>query len=286
MVSMWYFNCTVDPPRFSLLYHIFNQIDRKTTGYGINDRLRTQEIVPASAFSPNNSLTASPVVLEQSARLSRSLSVCFAPRSSSSCRTSLRLRDRATSSQLLMLPVPPRQSGAPVSTAGILYNLASDLWSTASVLPFYPFAAVPRENKSTSFKNSSILWDCFSSVKLPKDDVIRKFVREFCEERPGSWIERKALCNWLAEYGKAYFPTAGINNESTKLGAYIEELLVWKSEEIGGKNRRLGFSGKYLNEARLTELLDSSEKPIPEEDQVVDFDQYITSFSDLIKIQE
>ena len=167
MVSMWYFNCTVDPPRFSLLYHIFNQIDRKTTGYGINDRLRTQEIVPASAFSPNNSLTASPVVLEQSARLSRSLSVCFAPRSSSSCRTSLRLRDRATSSQLLMLPVPPRQSGAPVSTAGILYNLASDLWSTASVLPFYPFAAVPRENKSTSFKNSSIPWDCFSSVKLP-----------------------------------------------------------------------------------------------------------------------
>ena len=136
MVSMWYFNCTVDPPRFSLLYHIFNQIDRKTTGYGINDRLRTQEIVPASAFSPKNSLTASPVVLEQSARLSRSLSVCFAPRSSSSCRTSLRLRDRATSSQLLMLPVPPRQSGAPVSTAGILYNLASDLWSTASVLLF------------------------------------------------------------------------------------------------------------------------------------------------------
>lgn len=48
----------------------------------------------------------------------------------------------------------------------------------------------------------------------------------------------------------------------------------------------MGFSGKYLNEARLTELLDSSEKPIPEEDQVVDFDQYITSFSDLIKIQE
>ena len=86
-------------------------------------------------------------------------------------------------------------------------------------------------------------------------------------------------------YGKAYFPTAGINNESTKLGAYIEELLVWKSEEIGGKNRRLGFSGKYLNEARLTELLDSSEKPIPEEDQVVDFDQYIASFSDLIRIQ-
>ena len=86
-------------------------------------------------------------------------------------------------------------------------------------------------------------------------------------------------------YGKAYFPTAGINNESTKLGAYIEELLVWKSEEIGGKNRRLGFSGKYLNEARLTELLDSSEKPIPEEDQVVDFDQYIASFSDPIRIQ-
>ena len=61
---------------------------------------------------------------------------------------------------------------------------------------------------------------------------------------------------------------------------------MWKSEEIGGKNRRLGFSGKYLNEARLTELLDSSKNPIPEEEQVVDFDQYITSFSDLIKIQE
>ena len=169
MVSMWYFNCTVDPPRFSLLYHIFNQIDRKTTGYGINDRLRTQEIVPASAFSPKNSLTASPVVLEQSARLSRSLSVCFAPRSSSSCRTSLRLRDRATSSQLLMLPVLHGNLERPVSTAGILYNLASDLWSTASVLPFYPFAAVPRENKSTSFKNSSILWDVspVSSCQMP-----------------------------------------------------------------------------------------------------------------------
>lgn len=47
----------------------------------------------------------------------------------------------------------------------------------------------------------------------------------------------------------------------------------------------MGFSGKYLNEARLTELLDSSKNPIPEEEQVVDFDQYIASFLDLIKIQ-
>ena len=61
---------------------------------------------------------------------------------------------------------------------------------------------------------------------------------------------------------------------------------MWKSEEIGGKNRRLGFSGKYLNEARLTELLASSEKPIPEDNQVVDFDKYIASLSDLIRVQE
>ena len=29
MVIMWYFNCTVDPPCFSLFYHIFNQIMQK-----------------------------------------------------------------------------------------------------------------------------------------------------------------------------------------------------------------------------------------------------------------
>lgn len=121
---------------------------------------------------------------------------------------------------------------------------------------------------------------------ITKDDVIRKFVREFCEERPGSWIERKALCNWLAEYGKAYFPTAGIKNESTKLGADVDKLLVWKPETIRENNNRLGYKGKHLNEEKLGEVLRQAAESRDEEKTSVDFDQYIASFSDLIKIQE
>ena len=121
---------------------------------------------------------------------------------------------------------------------------------------------------------------------ITKDDVIQKFVREFCEERPGSWIERKALCNWLAEYGKAYFPTAGIKNESTKLGADVDKLLVWKPETIRENNNRLGYKGKHLNEEKLGEVLRQAAESRDEEKTAVDFDQYIASFSDLIKIQE
>ena len=121
---------------------------------------------------------------------------------------------------------------------------------------------------------------------ITKDDVIQKFVREFCEERPGSWIERKALCNWLAEYGKAFFPTAGIKNESTKLGADVDKLLVWKPETIRENNNRLGYKGKHLNEEKLGEVLRQAAESRDEEKTSVDFDQYIASFSDLIKIQE
>lgn len=121
---------------------------------------------------------------------------------------------------------------------------------------------------------------------MTKDDVIRKFVREFCEDRPDSWIERKNFCKYLAEYGKAFFPMAGIKDEPTKLGAYIQELLMWKSEGMGGMNRRLGFRNKYLDEARLDEALHQAEELRTEEEAAVDFDQYIDSFSDLIRIEK
>ena len=121
---------------------------------------------------------------------------------------------------------------------------------------------------------------------ITKDDVIRKFVREFCEDSPDSWIERKTLCKWLTEYAKAYFPTAGIKNESTKLGADVDKLLVWKPETIRKNNNRLGYKGKHLNEEKLGEVLRQASESRDEEKTAVDFDQYIASFSDLIKIQE
>lgn len=121
---------------------------------------------------------------------------------------------------------------------------------------------------------------------ITKDDVIRKFVREFCEDSPDSWIERKTFCKWLTEYGKAYFPTAGIKNESTKLGADVDKLLVWKPETIRENNNRLGYKGKHLNEEKLGEVLRQAAESRDEEKTSVDFDQYIASFSDLIKIQE
>ena len=121
---------------------------------------------------------------------------------------------------------------------------------------------------------------------ITKDDVIRKFVREFCEDSPDSWIERKTLCKWLTEYTKAYFPTAGIKNESTKLGADVDKLLVWKPETIRKNNNRLGYKGKHLNEEKLGEVLRQASESRDEEKTAVDFDQYIASFSDLIKIQE
>ena len=87
-------------------------------------------------------------------------------------------------------------------------------------------------------------------------------------------------------YGKAYFPTAGIKNESTKLGADVDKLLVWKPETIRKNNNRLGYKGKHLNEEKLGEVLRQASESRDEEKTAVDFDQYIASFSDLIKIQE
>ena len=120
---------------------------------------------------------------------------------------------------------------------------------------------------------------------ITKDDVIRKFVREFCEDRPGSWIIRKYFCTRLAEYGMTCFPEAGIDNKTTKLGAYVDELLCWKHKEIRGKKNNLGYMNKYLDEARLDEALHQAKESGVEEKAAVDFDQYIASFSDLIKIQ-
>ena len=82
------------------------------------------------------------------------------------------------------------------------------------------------------------------------------------------------------------FPEAGIDNKTTKLGAYVDELLCWKHKEIRGKKNNLGYMNKYLDEARLDEALHQAKESRVEEKAAVDFDQYIASFSDLIKIQE
>ena len=120
---------------------------------------------------------------------------------------------------------------------------------------------------------------------ITTDDVIRKFVREFCEDRPDSWINRKNFCERLAEYGKAFFPEAGIKNEPTKLGSHVDELLVWESKEIRKDKNRKGYEGKYLDETRLDEALHQAEELRAEEETSVDFDQYIDSFSNLIRIE-
>ena len=121
---------------------------------------------------------------------------------------------------------------------------------------------------------------------MTKDDVIRKFVMEFCEDRPGSWIIRKHFCTRLAEYGMTCFPEAGIENKTTKLGAYVDELLCWEHEKIRCENNSLGYMNKYLDEARLDEALHQAEESRAEEETAVAFNQYIDSFADLIRIEK
>ena len=121
---------------------------------------------------------------------------------------------------------------------------------------------------------------------MTKDDVIRKFVMEFCEDRPGSWIIRKHFCTRLAEYGMTCFPEASIENKTTKLGAYVDELLCWEHEKIRCENNSLGYMNKYLDEARLDEALHQAEESRAEEETAVAFNQYIDSFADLIRIEK
>lgn len=49
---------------------------------------------------------------------------------------------------------------------------------------------------------------------------------------------------------------------------------------------RLGYEGKYLDGARLDEEFHQAEESRGEEKASIDFEQYIDSFSDLIKTEK
>lgn len=122
------------------------------------------------------------------------------------------------------------------------------------------------------------------SAQMTLDEVIRRFVREFCGVKEGSWINRKSFCEYLCRYNDKCLHGKKIEMGTTQLGQYVENLLCWESEEIRRDKNRRGFKDWHMNIERIDAEIQRAEdcERQAEEPKDDNFEQYIDALSELL----